>query len=130
MTKTYTLLDIWQQVIEDNVSVDMSYRNKQAYIYKGIKVVKVRDEIKILNTITFGLEYEEIEEHLYDSFLSNGFREGVVDVLRKSYLDRIDALNKSIKKEINSRNNKKHYKSMKIRRGELINKYSKISKIK
>jgi len=130
MTRTYTLLDIWQQVIEDNVSVDMSYRNKQAYIYKGIKVVKVRDEIKILNTITFGLEYEEIEEHLYDSFLSNGFREGVVDVLRKSYLDRIDALNKSIKKEINSRNNKKHYKSMKIRRGELINKYSKISKIK
>ena len=90
----------------------------------------MRDEIKILNTITFGLEYEEIEEHLYDSFLSNGFRGGVVDVLRKSYLDRIDALNKSIKKEINSRNNKKHYKSMKVRRGELINKYSKISKIK
>ena len=71
MTRTYTLLDIWQQVIEDNVSVDMSYGNKQA-----------------------------------------------------------DALNKSIKKEINSRNNKKHYKSMKVRRGELINKYSKISKIK
>ena len=71
MTRTYTLLDIWQQVIEDNVSVDMSYGNKQAYIYKGIKVVKMRDEIKILNTITFGLEYEEIEEHLYDSFLSN-----------------------------------------------------------
>lgn len=130
MTRTYTLLDIWQQVIEDNVSVDMSYGNKQAYIYKGIKVVKMRDKIKILNTITFGLEYEEIEEHLYDSFLSNGFRGGVVDVLRKSYLDRIDALNKSIKKEINSRNNKKHYKSMKVRRGELINKYSKISKIK
>lgn len=130
MTRTYTLLDIWQQVIEDNVSVDMSYGNKQAYIYKGIKVVKMRDEIKILNTITVGLEYEEIEEHLYDSFLSNGFRGGVVDVLRKSYLDRIDVLNKSIKKEINSRNNKKHYKSMKVRRGELINKYSKISKIK
>jgi hypothetical protein len=130
MTRTYTLLDIWQQAIEDNVSVDMSYGNKQAYIYKGIKVVKVRDEIKILNTRTFGLEYEEIEEYLYDSFLNNGFRPGVVDVLKKSYLDRIEALNKSIKEEINSRNNKKHYKSMKIKRSELINKYSKISKTK
>ena len=100
------------------------------HTFKGIKVVKVRDEIKILNTRTFGLEYEEIEEYLYDSFLNNGFRPGVVDVLKKSYLDRIEALNKSIKKEINSRNNKKHYKSMKIKRSELINKYSKISKTK
>lgn len=130
MTRKYTLLDIWQQAIEDNVSVDMSYGNKQAYIYKGIKVVKVRDEIKILNTRTFGLEYEEIEEYLYESFFEKGFRPGVVDVLRSSYLKRIEYLNKNIRNEINSRNNKKHYKSMKVKRAELISKYTKILKTK
>jgi hypothetical protein len=130
MTNKYNLLDIWQQAVEDNVSVSMSYGKKEAYIYKGIKVIKTRNVVKIINTRTFGLEYEEIDQHLYQSFFEKGFRPGVINVLRDSYLKRIEFLNKSIKKEINSRNNKKHYKSMKVKRAELISKYIKISKTK
>ena len=130
MTNKYSLLEIWQQAVEDNVSVSMSYGEKEAYIYKGIKVIKTRDGINIINTRTFGLEYEEIDKHLYESFFEKGFRPGVVSVLRDSYLKRIEFLNKGIKNEINSRNNKKHYKSMKVKRAELISKYIKISKTK
>lgn len=130
MTKKYNLLDIWQQAVEDNVSVNISYGKKEAYIYKGVKVIKTRDCIKIVNTRTFGLDYEEIDEQLYKSFFEKGFRPGVVDVLRSSYLKRIEYLNKNIRNEINSRNNKKHYKSMKVKRAELISKYTKILKTK
>ncbi len=46
-----------------------------------------------------------------------------------NYKDKISILNKKIKNEINTRNNKKHYDTLKVKRENLINKYTQISKL-
>ena len=76
-----------------------------------------------------GLSYELISEEHYYAFLQLGFRPGVYHVLKSTYLDMIDVINHKIKKEINNQNNRKQYKKLKTLREELINKYSKISKL-
>ena len=50
----------------------------------------------------------------------------IYDYLEPVY---ICILNKKIKNEINTRNNKKHYDSLKVKRENLINKYTQISKL-
>jgi hypothetical protein len=47
-------------------------------------------------------------------------------VLRKTYKDKINKINDKIQDEVNNRNNKKHYDALKVRRDNLINKYSKL----
>ena len=63
----------------------------------------------------------------YLFFFQNGFRPGVRNVLRKTYRDKINKLNDKIQDEVNNRNNKKHYDSLRVKRDNLINKYSNLN---
>ena len=112
----YTIEDIWHQAVNDSMSVNTSFEGHHSYLFKGIKIVKQGKLIVIYNTKLMGLNYNPVlEDELY-YFLMHGFREGVINVLKCTYL------------KMNNRNNLKHYQSLKSRREELINKYSKISK--
>jgi hypothetical protein len=124
----YTIEDIWHQAVNDSMSVNTSFEGHHSYLFKGIKIVKQGKRIVIYNTKLMGLNYNPVlEDELY-YFLMHGFREGVINVLKCTYLKKINLLNDKIKVEMNNRNNLKHYQSLKNRREELINKYSKISK--
>jgi hypothetical protein len=63
----------------------------------------------------------------YKFFGELGFVDAVHIVVKKTYKRKIDLINDKIKAEINTRNNKKHYDSLKLKRETLINKYSNLS---
>jgi len=125
----YNLEEIWHQAKNDNISIEIEYDTYTSYVFKGIKIMKKGKDISIYNTKKMGLSYALISEEHYYAFLQLGFRPGVYHVLKSTYLDMIDIINHKIKKEINNQNNRKQYKKLKTLREELINKYSKISKL-
>tara|TARA_R110000823_G_scaffold284527_1_gene402631 strand:- start:235 stop:633 length:399 start_codon:yes stop_codon:yes gene_type:complete len=118
--------DLLEIARDDVMCISLGDTETEMYMYKGIKIVKVLDDIRIYNTTTFSLNYQEISEDDYYFFFKNGFKPGVKYVLRKTYKDKINKINDKIQDEVNNRNNKKHYDALKVRRDNLINKYSKL----
>ena len=118
--------DLLEMARDDVMCISLGDTETEMYMYKGIKIVKALDDIRIYNTTTFSLNYQEISEDDYYFFFKNGFKPGVKYVLRKTYKDKINKINDKIQDEVNNRNNKKHYDALKVRRDNLINKYSKL----
>lgn len=123
----HSMNTLWQDVVEDSKCIAVHGNKQKAYIYRGIKIINNSEGIKIYNTKKSGLNYKEITEEHYYYFLQYGFKKGVSIVLKKTYTEQIDKLNEKIQSEVNNRNNKKHYDSLKQRRETLINKYSKLN---
>ena len=124
----HSLETLWENAVEDRKAICLSSSTENSYIYKGIKIVKTEEDIKIYNTRKLGMTYKEIPQKEYEVFFEFGFREGVHQVLKNTYVEQINKLNEKIQGEVNTRNNKKHYESLKIKRENLINKYSNLNK--
>lgn len=125
----HSLKDLWDEASSSKKCIDLSYKTEQSYIYKGIKICKVENEIKIYNAGKQAYIYKELSESEYQFLYDNGFIKGVHLTKMGNYKEKISVLNKKIKDEINTRNNKKHYDSLKNKRENLINKYTQISKL-
>ncbi len=123
----HSLETLWYEATIEKKAANVSSSYEDAYLYKGIRITKRDDEIKIYNTRKSGLHYREITDEQYYEFLQNGFKKGVRIVLQSTYKEQIDNINAKIQGEVNSRNNKKHFEALKNRRETLINKYSKLN---
>jgi len=121
---SYSIQEIWEQATKTHKACNMSYQNEEAYMYRGIKIVKIENDIKIYTTSNARYTYHEMKDSQYLVFHELGFKEGVHAVVKRQYESKINMINKKIKTEINTRNNKKHYDSLKLKRETLINKFS------
>ena len=123
-----SLSEVWEEAINDKLAVRISTPREECILYKGIKISNSSDGIKIYNTKKGSLRYPEIDQEDYYSFLKLGFRKGVYLLLKRTYEDQINIVNALIQNEVNQRNNKKHYDSLKLKRDNIINKYTQIIK--
>jgi len=123
------LIDTWNEAVVDYSSTDLSNHKWLAYMYKGIKIVNIDGDIKIYNSKYRNIEYREINEDQYELFNNFKYKEAIHQVLKDTYRDLINIVTQKIQHEVNTRNNKKHYDSLKNRRQKLINKYTNISNL-
>jgi hypothetical protein len=100
----------------------------ESILYKGIKIISNKEGIKIYNTKKGTLDYREVDYNDYLYFLDKGFRNGVYHILKRTYKDQIEIINTKIQSEVNQRNNKKHYDYLKLKRDNILNKYTQIIK--
>jgi uncharacterized protein (DUF927 family) len=122
----FSLLEIWNQAKEDHSSVRLENKNYESYIFKGIRISKNSEGIRIYYVNLKAIDYLEIDRSSYDIFKEQGYRDAIYKILKISYKRQITDVNEKIKQEVNYRNNKKHYDSLKLIREELLSKYSKI----
>lgn len=118
---------LWQEVKDNRKSICLSTSREEAYIYRGIKFSKLDEVIRVYNTTKVGLSYKEVTEDEYYFLIENGLKIGVKNILQNTYRGQIEGINERIHGEVNTRNNKKHYESLKQKRETLINKYSKLN---
>ena len=123
----HSIYTLWDDAVQDRKAIPDHSPKEEGYIYKGIKIVNIKDDIKIYNTRKKGMTYAEVSDVEYEFFFTHGFREGVHQVLKNTYREQIENINNKIQGEVNTRNNKKHYESLKQRRESLINKYSNLN---
>lgn len=123
-----SMLNVWEEAVSEYKSLSLHGKDYQAYMYKGIKIIKTNKDIRIYHGNLKAIGYIEISLEEYEVFRSIGYRKATHSIIQSNYKRQIDNLNQRIKEEVNTRNNKKHYESLKVRRTNLINKYSEISK--
>ncbi len=123
----YSIEDLLQQAKEYSKSTPLIYKKEESYIYKGYKICKIENQIVLYNTFTDKLSYNLLSKEECSLLFYNGFVRGVHMLSKIRYQNKIEDLNNKIRNEINGRNNKKHYNKLRIRRENLINKYSQIA---
>lgn len=124
------LYNIWEQAWDNPTVVRITTNKDQSVIYKGIKIILNKENsVKIYNTKKGSLDYQEIDYDDYIYFLDNGFKSGVYHILKRTYKDQINTININIQSEVNRRNNKKHYNYLKLKRDNILNKYTQIIKL-
>jgi len=81
----YSLETLWYEATTENKAANVSSSFEEAYLYKGIRIAKRDDNIKIYNTRKAGMNYKEITDEQYYEFLQNGFRKGAHIVLQSTF---------------------------------------------
>ena len=72
---TYTLEDIWREIRNKNLAAKIDIGDSLSAIYKGVKIVREGDEIRLLST-QYDL-YRELPKEVYEVFLTQGIEAGI-----------------------------------------------------
>lgn len=109
--------EIWEQVNNTFKAV----RIGNSVIYKGVKIVKEDDGIRIYSTDT------DFYTDMTYSFVIGSFEESLNAYLKRKYMSKLLVVEDSIQKEINGKRNHKRYTYLKKLRETYLNKYNEIN---
>ena len=123
-----SMLNVWEEAVSEYKSLSLHGKDYQAYMYKGIKIIKTNQDVRIYHGNLKASGYIEISPEEYEVFRTVSYRTATHNIIQDGYKRKIFNLNERIKEEVNTRNNKKHYEALRVKRTNLINKYSEISK--
>lgn len=116
--------ELWKEARVFPNSVYLSYKDEEAVIYRGVKIVKNEDGIKLYDT-----DYE-MYKRIYDTrlFFEKGFEYGVLSFASDKYMRKLSVIQSSIQDEISSRKNHKKISYLKSMRETLIEKYNEVTR--
>ena len=116
-----TLENIWDEVRDRHIAVDMDTDHYKATVYKGIKFVNDDCDISVWCTDT------EFYKDITDSFVGGSLDIGVREHLKKKYLKKLDLIGDAIKRNVNGSKNHRNFTSLKGMREFYLNKYNEIN---
>lgn len=112
---------IWEQARDKYMSVHIDFEDSKSVIYKGIKIIKTHDDIRIYSTET------DFYEDITDSFVKDSFDIGLKQYLSDKYLRNLNYVENMIKNEINNNKNHKRFSYLKSMRVNILNRYNEIN---
>jgi hypothetical protein len=117
--------EVWQSALDDRASVNLDNRHHYARLNRGIKIIKDRNtsQIKIYNTLVGGDHYVELAPSYYRLFESEGWVVGCCTVALDSYRTKLERIEYLIRRETNSKKNKKKIDALKNNRARVMNRY-------
>ncbi len=122
----YSLEDVFQQAVDDNFAGNVNGKGYEARIANGVKVSKDNHtkEIEFFNVTRGGAYYQKLTHKEIESFLEKGWKHGAYVLSLSNNRLRLDLIELSIRKEINSKNNPATLKSLRGRRDKTLAKYN------
>tara|TARA_R110001632_G_scaffold147354_1_gene264386 strand:- start:253 stop:642 length:390 start_codon:yes stop_codon:yes gene_type:complete len=90
----------------------------------GVKIDRIKDTIKIINTSRGGSYYQECSVDEYALFHEYGWEQGCVHLALENCIHKLGLIEGRIKLEVNTRKNDKHIKNLKRKRDEVLLKYA------
>lgn len=122
----YSLEDVFQQAMDDTFAGNVSGKGYDARISNGVKVAKDShtSEIEFFNVTKGGAYYQKLTHKEIESFLEKGWKYGAYVLSLSNNRSRLDLIELSIRKEINSKNNPATLKSLRGRRDKTLGKYN------
>lgn len=109
---------IYKQALITPNSVKIVLDDQESVIFKGIKIIKNEEGIKIYSTDT------DFYTELNDTTLFENFELGVYNFLESKYKRKLDRVGEMIQDEISTRKNHKRVSYLKETRNNLIEKYN------
>jgi hypothetical protein len=115
-------LKMWYEAMKLPKSAHLVYPESEAVIYKGVKIEKTENDIKIYST------QSDFYSDMTEEFIQeDGFLLCVNIYLKKKYLDQLDRIEMWIQKEVNGQKNHKRITNLKKFRENLITKYNEVN---
>jgi len=100
---------VFKQASRDGISTRLTTPLSESYIYKGVKIIKDEDGIRILNTKFNGDYYQEVTKDEYAIFKKNGWRVGCYIVATSNNRKALNIISEKIQEEIKTMKNLKRY---------------------
>lgn len=121
MTTDSVVHGMWYQAMKLDPA-HIVYPEGEAIIYKGIKIERIENNVKIYSSNT-----DFYEDITYDFCIDEDFNTCVNAHLKAKYLTQLDKVERWIRNEMNGSKNHKKISNLKTRRLTIVNKYNEIS---
>jgi len=126
---SYSLDEIFNQAKNTYLAKDVSNGDEEAYIYRGVRVSRVSNEVYICDTSKSDYySCSLLDEYIIETMRTNGFEHGVYVYLYNKYSKSISHLSDQQRIEVNTSNNSKTIKSLRNRRNDLLSRYFNLKK--
>lgn len=116
-----SLKRIWLEARGKRFSVNLDTDNYLATIYKGVKLMKRGDKIRIYSTET------DFYKDITDSFVNGSFDNSLNLFLKNKYVRNLEKIENLIRIEISGNKNHKRYDYLKSMRNQILKKYNEIN---
>ena len=125
----YTQDQVFEQALEDKYASNIDGRGYEGRISYGIKITRDNrtGEVEFFNTTQGGSYYVKLspaEEHL---FYSKGWKYGIYVVYLSNNRLKLETIERSIRKEVNTTNNHATLKSLRGKRDKVLTRYIKVN---
>jgi len=114
---------VFKQASLDGISTRLTTPVSESYIYKGVKIIKDEDGIRVLNTKFNGDYYQEVTNEEYAIFKRNGWRVGCYLVATSNNRKALNIISDKIQEEIKTMKNLKRYHMLVRYRDVVINRF-------
>jgi hypothetical protein len=114
---------VFKQASRDELSTRLTTPISESYIYKGVKIIKDEDGIRVLNTKVNGDYYQEVTKEEYAIFEKNGWRTGCYLVATSNNRKALNIISEKIQEEIKTMKNLKRYNMLVRYREVVINRF-------
>ena len=126
---TYTSDQVFEQALEDRIASNVDGRGYEGRISYGTKITRdnATGEVEFFNTTKGGSHYVKLspaEEHI---FYSKGWKYGIYVVYLSNNRIKLESIERSIRKEVNSTNNHATLKSLQGKRDRVLIQYNKVN---
>jgi len=114
---------VFKQASLDGISTRLTTPISESYIYKGVKIIKDEDGIRVLNTKFNGDYYQEVTDEEYVIFEKNGWRTGCYIVATSNNRKALNIISEKIQEEIKTMKNLKRYNMLVRYRDVVIHRF-------
>lgn len=116
-----TINNLWNQARSNRFGVKLDDENSESVIYKGIKVVKDQNGIRIYSTGT------DFYKDITKTFYKYDYYRGVNEFLKDKYIKALNKIEDYIRNEVNTSKNHKRFQYLQSMRKYYLNKYNEIN---
>jgi hypothetical protein len=114
---------VFKQASQDGLSTRLTTPESESYIYKGVKIIKDEDVVRVLNTKFNGDYYHEVTKDEYAIFEKNGWRVGCYIVATSNNRKALNMISEKIQEEIKTMKNLKRYNMLVKYRDTVIHRF-------
>ena len=127
--KTNSLMDVFNEAMDDYATTKVNDTGYKAGIFLGVKITKddTTDEIKIYDPEESINYYVEIQGNVYSLFHSKGWKVAVIELTLKKYKERLERIKDSISREMNNNQSPKRLRMLTESRQQILRKYYKLT---
>lgn len=126
---TYTEDEVFEQALQDSFASKVDGRGYEARISYGTKITRdtITGEVEFFNTTQGGNHYLHLSPKEVYVFYSKGWKYGIYVVYLSNNRVKLEAIEKSIRKEVNTTNNHATLKSLRGKRDKALAQYNKVN---
>jgi hypothetical protein len=127
----YSRQQVFEQALEDRNTGQIDGKDYQARMSYGTKISRdnITGEVEFFNCTQGGNMYAELTPSEINFFLEKGWKGGLYVVYLSNNRLKLGTIERSVRREVNGKNNPATLKSLKAKKDRLLARYNKVNQL-